>query len=170
MKLIASVDLNWGIGYNNNLLERIPNDLKFFKEKTINKVVVMGRTTYESLPGPRPLSDRINIILTNNKNLNYIGVVKCFSINQLFGELSKYNKEDIFVIGGEQIFAQLLPFCTEAFITKIRKEYKADRFLLNLDNDDNWKISYESNKQDYENICFNFTTYKRVKSGELVQL
>jgi dihydrofolate reductase len=67
MKAIVAVDLNWGIGFKGNLLQRIPDDMKFFKQMTLGKVVVMGRETFESLPGKEPLKDRTNIVLSKDK-------------------------------------------------------------------------------------------------------
>ena len=91
MKAIVAVDLNWGIGYNCELLEKIPEDMKQFKEKTLGKVIVMGRTTFESLPNKKPLEKRTNIVLTKNKNYNCEGLVLCHSLEELFEELKKYN-------------------------------------------------------------------------------
>ena len=89
MNLIAAVDLNWGIGYNCELLEKIPEDMKYFKEKTLGKVIVMGRTTFESLPNKKPLEQRINIVLTKNKNYNCEGVILCYSLEELFNRIEK---------------------------------------------------------------------------------
>lgn len=114
MKAIVAVDLNWGIGYKGNLLKSIPPDLKRFKELTINKVVVMGRETFESLPKKQPLKDRVNIVLSKSGLISDERVVVCSCLNQLFNELLKYNTDDVFVIGGESVYSQLLPYCTEA--------------------------------------------------------
>jgi len=91
MKAIAAVDLNWGIGYRGNLLERIPEDMKFFKQMTIGKVVIMGRKTFESLPGKEPLKDRVNIVLSKNEGFNNRKVTICRTLDELFCELEKYN-------------------------------------------------------------------------------
>lgn len=160
MNLIAAVDLNWGIGYNCELLEKIPEDMKQFKEKTLGKIIVMGRTTFESLPNNRPLEQRTNIVLTKNKKYNIEGVVLCHSLEELFKELKKYNDEDIFIIGGETIYSQLLPFCNKAFITKIYKECVHDKVLVNLDNLHQWEKDTSSEKQEFrEGIYYNFNTY-----------
>lgn len=78
MQAIAAVDLQWGIGYQGNLLQRIPADMKFFKEKTIGKVVIMGRETFESLPGKQPLKDRINIVLSRDKSFHHENLIICY--------------------------------------------------------------------------------------------
>ena len=160
MNLIAAVDLNWGIGYKCELLEKIPEDMKQFKEKTLGKVIVMGRTTFESLPNSKPLEQRINIVLTKNKNYICEDVVLCHSLEELFKELIKYNDDDIFIIGGETIYSQLLPYCNKAYITKIYKECIHDKVLVNLDNLHPWKKVSTSEKQEFrEGIYYNFNDY-----------
>ena len=160
MNLIAAVDLNWGIGYNCELLEKIPEDMKQFKEKTLGKVIVMGRTTFESLPNKKPLEKRINIVLTKNKNYNCVGLVLCHSLEELFEELKKYNEEDIFIIGGEMIYSQLISYCNKAYITKIYKQCVHDKGLINLDNLQQWEqVSATERKEYEEGIYYNFNTY-----------
>jgi dihydrofolate reductase len=160
MNLIAAVDLSWGIGYKCELLEKIPEDMKQFKEKTLGKVIVMGRTTFETLPGGNPLVQRVNIVLTRNKNYNCEGVVLCHSLEELFKQLKKYDDEDIFIIGGEEIYAQLLPYCNKAFITKIYKECTHDKALVNLDNLKQWeKVSTSKREEFREGVYYNFNTY-----------
>ena len=162
MNLIAAVDLNWGIGYNCELLERIPEDMKQFKEKTLGKVIVMGRTTFESLPNKKPLEQRINIVLTKNKNYHCEGVILCHSLEELFKKLNKYSDEEIFIIGGETIYSQLLPYCNKAFITQIYKECVHDKVLVNLDSQKHWEKVLIGEKQEFgEGIYYNFNTYIR---------
>jgi dihydrofolate reductase len=119
MKAIVAVDLNWGIGYQGKLLQRIPEDMKFFKAATTGKVVIMGRETFESLPGKEPLKDRVNIVLSRNQLFNNENVIICRSLTELFVELKKRLWDDVFVIGGESIYIQLLPYCSEALLTRI---------------------------------------------------
>ena len=150
MNLIAAIDLNWSIGNKCELLERIPEDMKHFKKITQGKVIVMGRTTLESLPNKKPLEQRINIVLTKNKNYNCEGVILCYSLNDLFKELKKYNDEDIFIIGGESIYSQLIMYCRKAYITKIYKEYTYDKSLVNLDSQEQWQKVSTSEKREYK--------------------
>ncbi|MCB2314085.1 dihydrofolate reductase [Clostridium tagluense] len=160
MNLIAAVDLNWGIGYNTKLLVKIPEDMKYFKEKTIGKVIVMGRNTLESLPDKKPLEQRVNIVLTKNRSYNCEGVILCYSLEELFKELKKYNEKDVFIIGGQSIYAQLMPHCDKAYITKIYKEYVHNKVLANLDNNNQWqKISTSEKQQFKEDIYYTFNTY-----------
>ena len=118
MNLIVAVDSNWAIGKENKLLVSIPQDMKFFRETTKGKVVAMGRKTLESFPGGQPLKNRVNVVLTTDKNYKVKDTVIVHTIEEMLDELKKYDSEDIFVIGGESIYRQLLPYCTKAYITK----------------------------------------------------
>ncbi|MDO0823660.1 dihydrofolate reductase [Desulfosporosinus nitroreducens] len=159
MKAIAAVDLNWGIGYRGNLLKRIPDDMKFFKQMTLGKVVIMGRETFESLPRQEPLKDRVNIVLSKNEHFNNEKVTLCRSLDELYSELEKYDTDDVFVVGGESVYSQLLAFCTEVYVTKIEEKYVADKYFVNLDKNKAWKLVSASNFKNYENIGFKFVKY-----------
>lgn len=141
MNLIVAVDKNWAIGLHNKLLVSIPADMKFFRETTMGKVVVMGRKTLESFPGGQPLKRRTNIVLTSDKNYKVKDAVVVNSVEALLEELRQYNDEDIYVIGGESIYRQLLPYCKVAHITKIDHAYEADTYFPNLDEMPEWKIT-----------------------------
>lgn len=160
MRAIVAVDQNWGIGYQGNLLQRIPEDMRFFKDMTVNKVVVMGRETFDSLPGKEPLKDRTNIVLSRNKDFENPKVTICRSLEDLFKELDKQqNPEHVVVIGGESIYRQLLPFCVEAYVTKIEKTYLADKYFVNLDQDQDWVQVSTSEAKTYQDIEFRFIKY-----------
>ena len=110
MNLIAAVDKNWAIGKNNELLVSIPNDMKMFRQMTTGKVVVMGRKTLESFPNGLPLKNRVNIVLTKNQNYQVKGAIIVHSVEEVLEELKKYDSEDVYVIGGEQIYRLMLIF------------------------------------------------------------
>ena len=129
MNLIVAVDKNWANALHNKLLVSIPADMKFFRETTMGKVVVMGRKTLESFPGGQPLKKRTNIVLTSDKNYKVKDAVVVNSVEALLEELRQYNDEDIYVIGGESIYRQLLPYCKVAHITKIAHAYEADTYF-----------------------------------------
>jgi dihydrofolate reductase len=133
LKAIVAVDSKWGIGFQGNLLEKIPEDMRYFRKLTTGKVIVMGRKTFESLPGKEPLKDRENIVLSRNKDFFDGRITICSSTGELFKKLEKYDSNDIFIIGGGQIYSLLLPYCTEAFVTKIDKPHNADTFFPDLD-------------------------------------
>ena len=162
MNIIVAVDKNWAIGKDNKLLVSIPSDMKFFRETTTGKVVVMGRKTLESFPGGQPLKNRVNVVLTSDKKYNVKGTVVVHSIDEMVEELKKYNDEDIFVIGGESIYRQLLPYCKKAYITKIDHAYQADTFFPDLDQDPQWQMTKISDEQTYFDLEYVFTIYERV--------
>ena len=159
MKAIVAVSRNYGIGNDNSLLFHIPEDLKFFKAMTLNKVVVMGRKTLESLPGGKPLKDRTTVVLSSSKSID--GAITASSKDDLFDILSKYNTDDIMICGGEQIYNLLLPLCDTSYVTKIDKEACADKFFPNLDLLPEWKLIEESDEKEHNGIKFKFTTYKK---------
>lgn len=159
MKAIVAVDLNWGIGYQGELLQRLPEDLKFFKQMTLGKVVVMGRKTLDSLPGRQPLKDRINIVLSNTESFRSEKVTFCRSMSDLFRQLEQYHTDDVFVIGGESIYSQLLPLCTEVYVTKILNKYVADKHFTNLDEDVKWRVDSISDIHHYDSIQYCFVKY-----------
>ena len=162
MNFIVAVDKNWAIGMDNKLLVSIPQDMKFFRETTKGKVVAMGRKTLESFPGGQPLKNRVNVVLTSDKKYNVKGTVVVHSIDEMVEELKKYNDEDIFVIGGESVYRQLLLYCKTAYITKIDHAYQADTFFPDLDQDPQWQMTKISDEQTYFDLEYVFTIYERV--------
>lgn len=160
MNCIASVDNNWGIGLNNQLLYHIPEDLHFFKKKTIGKTVIMGKNTLLSLPNQKPLKDRTNIVLS--KSISRDDLIVCRDLKSLLQEIKGYSDEDIFVIGGEQIYRLLLPYCNKAYITKVNGEKIADSFFENLDLNKEWTLTYAKEKQVYKGIEYCFCEYQKL--------
>lgn len=164
MNLIAAVDKNWAIGNKNQLLVKIPADQKFFRETTTGKVVVMGRKTLESFPNGMPLKNRTNIVLTRDKSYKVKDAIVLHSLQELRRELKKYPSEDIYVIGGETIYRQLLDECDVAHITKIDFAYDADAYFPNLDEMPEWKITADSEEQTYFDLEYYFYKYEKVKN------
>ena len=119
MNVIVAADKNWGIGKNNQLLVSIPADMKMFREETSGKVVVMGRKTLESFPNGLPLKNRINIVITSNKEYEVKGAIIVHSIEEALEEIKKYPAEDVYCIGGDSIYAQMLPYCDVAHVTRL---------------------------------------------------
>ena len=163
MNLIAAVDKNWAIGKDNGLLVSIPADMKFFRETTTGKVVVMGRKTLESFPNGLPLKNRVNIVLTTDHSYQVKDAVIVHSKEELEEELKKYNSEDIYVIGGESVYRLLLDECDTAHITKIDYAYEADAFFPDLDENPDWEIVADSEEQTYFDLEFYFYKYQKVK-------
>ncbi len=162
MNLIVAVDKNWAIGLKNKLLVSIPADMKFFRETTMGKVVVMGRKTLESFPNGMPLKKRTNIVMTRDKNYQVKDAVAVHDVEELLEELKQYAEEDIYVIGGESIYSLLLPYCKVAHVTKIDHAYEADTYFPNLDEMDEWEITGVSDEQTYFNLEYEFVRYERV--------
>ena len=161
MKAILAADKNWGIGYNNRLLVSIPSDMKFFRQTTTGKVVVMGRKTLESFPNGLPLKNRTNIVLTANPDYDVKDAVIVHSKDDLLEELKKYNEDDIYVIGGESVYRMMLPYCDTVLVTKIDRAFQADTHFPNLDEMEEWTLTEESEEQTCFDLEFRFTKYER---------
>lgn len=161
MNMIAAVDRNWAIGLKGNTLVDIPADRKLFREETMGKVVVMGRKTFESLPGGQPLPGRVNIILS--RSTDYFGkrIMMCRSLEEGLRECGKYPSEDVYVIGGQEIYQAFLPYCDVAHITWIDYSYDADTYFPNLDQDPEWVLAADSDEQTYFDLCYEFRMYCR---------
>ena len=141
MNAIAAVDANWAIGNKNRLLTSIPADMKFFREKTMGHVVVMGRKTLESFPNGLPLKNRVNIVLTANRSYKVKDAIIVHTKEELLEELKKYDSNELYVIGGGSIYEMLIPYCDTAYITKIDHAYAADTYFPNLDQMDDWEMT-----------------------------
>ncbi|MBO6015750.1 MAG: dihydrofolate reductase [Lachnospiraceae bacterium] len=164
MNLIVAVDKNWAIGNKNKLLVSIPNDQKMFRNETIGKVVVLGRKTMDTFPGGQPLQKRTNIILSAHPDYRVKDAVVVHSLEQLLEETKNYNTEDVYIIGGESVYRQLLPYCDVAHVTKIDHAYEADSYFPNLDEDEDWEITATSDEQTYFDLTYEFVKYERKSS------
>jgi len=160
VKIIAAIDRNRGIGKNGRMLAYLPADLKQFKEKTKDKVVVMGRGTFESLPGQRPLADRTNIVITRNENYDAGGAIVVKDLDGLFSKLGAFDKDDIFVIGGEQIYKAMLKYCDTAYITLIDASFDADSFFPDIDSQKDWELVDRSGKINDNGYEIEFLLYR----------
>lgn len=161
MNLIAAVDKNWAIGKKNKLLTRIPNDMKQFTNKTTGEIVVMGRKTLESFPNGSPLKNRTNIVLSSNKGYSVKDAHIVHSVEELIEKIKEYPDKEIYIIGGEQIYRQFLPYCKTAYITKINHVYEADAYFPNLDKLEEWKVTAESEEQTYFDLEYVFCKYEK---------
>lgn len=139
MIAIAAVDRNWAIGNNGRLLVSLPEDQKdVFRRYTIGNTIIYGRKTLDTFPGRRPLPGRQNIVLSRDPGLEISGAVVLHSLSEVKEYLHRHMEEVVFVIGGEEVYRLLLPYCDEAIITQIDAEYEADAFFENLDVAENW--------------------------------
>ena len=163
MNLIVAADNNWAIGNKDKLLVSIPNDQKHFREETTGKVVVLGRKTLSTFPQGLPLKNRTNIILSRNPQYTVKDALVVHSLEELLEKLKKYPSEDIYIIGGESVYRQMLPYCDTAHVTKIDHVYQADTYFPDLDKDPEWEITADSDELTYFDIPYQFLRYERKK-------
>ena len=162
MNAIVVVDKNWAIGKDNDLLVHLPGDLKYYKEKTTGKVIVIGRKTLDSFPGGKPLPNRINLVLTSNSEYKNEHCIVCMGQQAMLNELEKYEDDEIFISGGQSIYDLFLEKCDTVYVTKIDAEYPADRYFKNLDKDPNFKVTWKSDLQEDKGTEYRFLKYERV--------
>ena len=161
MNLIVCVDRNWNIGCGGRLLVSIPADMKFFKEMTMGKTVIMGRKTLESFPKKQPLKGRRNIVITRDPSYEAPGAVVVHSFEEARAAASDVPEEEAFVIGGGEIYAGMLPYCGTAYVTKIDYAYESDTAFPDLDADPEWELTEESEEQTYFDLLYVFDIYRR---------
>lgn len=158
---IVAVDNNWGIGFNGELLERIPNDLKRFKQLTDDSTVIMGRKTWDSLP-KKPLPNRFNIIVTSQEVDDNDIDIKHSSMEEVKAFLELDLGIPVFIIGGGMIYRELLPYCQEVYVTKILKDHdNVDTYFPNLDEMEEWEQDESSETYDYNGVNYQYQHYRR---------
>lgn len=134
--LIVAMDLERGIGKNNDLMWHLPADMKFFKETTLGNIVVMGRKNWDSIPARfRPLSDRENVVLTRNKNFKANDCIVLHDLKEVWEKYKNEENRTIFIIGGGEIYRQAIQseLVTEMYITHVNKIYNAETFFPEFD-------------------------------------
>ena len=167
MNAIVAVDKNWGIGYKGDLLTKIPEDLKRFKELTYGKIVVMGRKTYESLP--KHLDNRWNIVLSSDPEYHSErGVIHvCTSLTDTIRYLdyivsiSEFTTDDIFIIGGAKVYEDFLPFCKRVHMTYIMRAFEADTWFPRISDSTMWELESMDPPQISKNgELYRYMTYR----------
>lgn len=163
MNIILAADRNWAIGKDNDLLIHLPGDLKYFKKMTTGKTVIMGRKTLESLPGGKPLPNRRNIILTRADDFQVSGAEVLNSIEDVLHLIKSGNlkSDEAFVIGGADIYKQMMPHCDKFYITKIDAELPADRYFVDLNQVDDVKITWTGPIEEYKGTKYKYVLYER---------
>lgn len=165
--LLYAVDKNWNIGNEGGLLYKISEDLKRFKKLSTDNIIIMGRKTFESLPNSKALPNRINIVITRNKDYKAENVYVVNSIDELFDLIKELNPNDEMenlVIGGGDIGRKLLPHSNRAYLTKIYRAFdEADTSFPNLDEDSDWKIEKESEIHLQDDVEYKYVNYVRIK-------
>ncbi len=162
MIISAHASKNWGIGKNGDLMFRLPQDMKFFRETTQNSVVIMGRKTLESFPNKKPLPNRVNIVISRNPDFNPDGVIVAKTIEDAVKIANSYENKEIFIIGGAKIYEAMLPYADTAYITKVFEDADADSFILDFDNAPDWERAEESDDIDDNGHTIRFTTYRKI--------
>ena len=162
---IVHADKEWGIGKNNDMMFSLPKDMKFFRETTMGHTVVMGGKTLRSFPNQKPLKNRVNIVLTRGQVCDECIIVR--SYEQLKTELKSRKNEDIFIIGGGEIYKELLPYCHGALVTKVEAIGGAEVFFPNLDTDENFVCVDEGEPIEDNGYIIRFTKYKNLKKQSL---
>lgn len=163
MELIVAVDRHWGIGNGNALQFRIREDLRRFREMTMGQVVVMGRSTLQTLPGQMPLEGRETILLSRNPGLIVPRAAVCHSIAELGALLRRppYAGKTAFVVGGAQVYAQLAPHCALAHVTHVCARRPADAFFPRLSRMEHWeRVSSSPWQETAEGLRYRYATYR----------
>lgn len=158
MKAIFHADKRWGIGKENDLMFSIPKDMKFFRQTTVGKVVVMGLNTLRSFPNGQPLKNRTNIVLSPDDVEG--DLITVHNLDELFEELKKYPPDDVFVIGGASVYRALIPFCSEVLVTKVDADGGADAFVPDLDASPDFELVLASESVEDNGYTLRFCTYK----------
>lgn len=157
MKAIVLIDENWGIGKDGDQIIYIPSDLKYFREMTMGRSVILGRKTLATFPGKRPLKGRKNLILSRNPDFHPEGAAVFSCVEALLSAAP----EDAFVIGGASVYAALLNYCDTVYVTKIHKDFLADCRFPNLDDMPEWRVVEESPIQEEGGVLFHRLTYRK---------
>ena len=161
MNLIVAADSRWGIGKNGGLLADLPTDMKYFREHTRDKVVVMGRRTLESLPGKKGLPKRVNFVLTSNPDFEAERCTVVHSEDELWEAVSEYEPDDVFLIGGATLYNRFYKYCDKLYVTKIDADLGADTFIVDFDGDSDFEIISESEPVTENGLTYRFVIYKK---------
>ena len=165
IRAIVHADKEWGIGKGNGMMFSLPKDMKFFRETTMNHVVVMGGNTLRSFPNAKPLKNRVNIVLSRGQVRDDCVIVR--SYEELFKTMKAHEKEEIYVIGGGEVYRELLPYCEEVLVTKVDAVGGAEVFFPNLDENPDFQCVDEGEPVDDNGLTIRFTRYKNLKTRKL---
>ncbi len=157
IRAIVHADREWGIGKRNDMMFSLPKDMKFFRETTLGHTVVMGGNTLRSFPNQKPLKNRVNIVLSRGQVCDECIFVR--SYEELKKELASRSNEEIYVIGGGEIYRELLPYCHEALVTKVDAVGGAEVFFPNLDEHPDFVCVDEGEPVDDNGYTIRFTRY-----------
>lgn len=164
MKAIVAVDENWAIGNQGELLVSIPEDQKgVFRAHTLDHTVVFGRKTLETFPKQMLLPRRKNLIMSRNSSFAKEGAEIIHSNEALFAYSKAHPDEEIFVIGGAEVYRGLIEFCDEAIVTRIHHSFAADAYFPKLCDDTAWSLK-ERTATQYSVIGMAFHVEKYIRN------
>ena len=158
MQAIVAVSQSWGIGKGGDLLFRLPSDLRRFKAMTTGHTVIMGRKTLDSLPGGKGLPHRRNLVLSRQSDFAPDRAEVIHSVEDIL----KTAEDDAFVIGGQQVYEQLLPYCARVYVTKVLSDPEADAFFPDLDKLPGWKVASAGEMLAENGLSFQYVEYIRI--------
>lgn len=164
ISLIAALAKNRVIGKNNDLPWRLPDDMKYFMETTQGHCVIMGRKNYDSLPKKfKPLTNRTNIVVTRQQNFKAEGCIVVHSIEDALAiAREQKEEEEVFVMGGAEIYAQALPIAHRLYLTEIEVEIEGDTFFPAVDHGVYKELSRRNHGVDQKHpYAFDFVVYER---------
>lgn len=161
MNLIVAADNKWGIGKDGGLLAHLPTDMKYFREHTEGKAVVMGRKTLESLPGKKGLPKRVNYVLTKNPAFKAERCIAVHTEDELWDAISRYDPENVWLIGGATLYNWFYSMCDRLYVTKMDADLDADTFIANFDEDPDFEIISESEPVTENGITYRFVVYEK---------
>ena len=163
ISMIAAVATNRVIGKDNDLVWRLPDDMKYFMETTQNHFVIMGRKNYESIPHKfRPLPNRVNIIVTKQENYQAPDCIVTYTIEEALDYSREHKQEEVFVIGGGQIYTQSLPLANKLYLTEVKEYFEGDTYFPDFNHRQWDEISRKHHtKDDKHKHEFDFVIYNR---------
>ncbi len=156
ISLIAAIDRNNLIGRENRMPWHITDDLKYFRSKTLGHTILMGKNTWLSLG--RTLDQRVNIILTRDRELTVPGAIVCHSLTDCLHHCSQ---QECFVIGGAQVFQLFLPFASKLYLTRIDAEFEGDTYFPAFD-PKQWELVFYESKISAAGYNLAYTEYQRL--------
>lgn len=162
--LISAMSINGVIGNDGTLPWHFPSDLKYFKEKTLGKPVIMGRKTFEAEGMPKPLPKRRNIIVTRNQNYNTPYKVEV--VHSLDQAINLCNEEEIFIIGGAQLYKEAIDIVDKLYITFINEEYEGDTFFPSFD----WQNFTMLSSETIEEKGTRLTFVEAIRAGRVIRI
>ena len=157
---IVTADKNWAIGKMGRQVTTIPDDVRYIRSTTTGQSVIMGRKTFESYPVGQIPENRNNIVLSSNPNFKAPGCLVCTSADEAINK-AKEKGTDIYVLGGAEVFAEMLPVTDEIQVTAVDYSYDADTYFPDIDKMPEWVMVEESEEQTHFDTVYFLRRYVR---------